>query len=379
VLYRNTLLPALQAILLLFSAFASRAQETSPLAGYGIETSYIGGKVFKHSKKFKAPIPDYSQAIDISLLQQTYGTKEWQQRRKYPLVGLGITYTDYGLDNVYGKYIGVYPILQFRIITGKKLEWTCRVGLGMGYATTHYRRFPDLDTINNAIGSHLNNFTMIATDLRYKINDQFAISIGGNFSHISNGVFKQPNLGVNMYGGHIALRYFPVTSKPARIARELEDKKNRLLVQARFAMAFSEYNAPDGPLYPIYITSAFLSKRYSSKNKAFAGLDYSYHPGTEAFLRNNEIFPGEEKSHSWKGAAFVGNEFLFGHFGLVLQLGAYIKEPYLSTSRIYQKLGYNFYLLQQEKGAVKEVCIYSMLKAHNVQAEFIEFGVGVSL
>ncbi len=182
-----------------------------------------------------------------------------------------------------------------------------------------------------------------------------------------------------MYGGHVALRYFPVTSKPARITRELEDKKNRLLFQARFAMAFNESNAPDGPLYPIYITSAFLSKRYGSKNKAFAGLDYSYHAWITAFLRNNEVYPGDEKSHAWKSAAFVGNEFLFGHFGLVLQLGYYIREPYLRTSRIYQKLGYNFYLLQQEKGAIKELCIYSMLKAHNVQAEFIEFGVGVSL
>lgn len=203
--------------------------------------------------------------------------------------------------------------------------------------------------------------------------------MGGNFSHISNGVFKQPNLGVNMYGGHIALRYFPVTSKPTRITNELEDKKNRLLFQARLGFSFTENLAPDGPLYPIYVTSAFLSKRYSSKNKVFAGLDYSYHPSIIAFLRNNGAYPGEEKSHAWKGAAFIGNEFLFGHFGLVLQLGAYIKEPHLSTSRIYQKLGYNFYLLQQEKGVVKELCLYTMLKAHNVQAEFIEFGLGVSL
>lgn len=366
-------------ILLLSLSSAAKAQETSPLAGYGIETSYIGGKVFRHTTKFKAPIPDYSQAIDISLLQQTSGAKDWQQRRRYPMVGLGITYTDYGLNNVYGKCIGAYPILQFPIITGKKLEWTFRVGLGIGYVTNYFRRYPSFDTVNNAIGSHLNNFTMFASDIRYKINDQFAVSVGGNFSHISNGVFKQPNLGVNMYGGHIALRYFPVTSNPTRISRELDKMKNRILFQARFGFSFTSNNAPDGPLYPIYVTSAFLSKRYGSKNKAFAGLDYSYHPSIVAFLRNNEIYPGEEKSHAWKGAAFVGNEFLFGHFGLVLQLGAYVKEPYLSTSRIYQKLGYNFYLLQQEKGVLKEVCLYTMLKAHNVQAEFIEFGLGVSL
>lgn len=344
-----------------------------------MEAAYVSGKIFKHSEKFKGPIPNYSQAIDINLLQQTRGNKLWQQRRNYPLVGIGITYTDYGMDSVYGKCIGAYPILQLPLVRGKKLEWTLRLGLGVGYVTRTYERVPTFDTINNAIGGHLNNFTMFATDLRYKINDQWAVSLGGNFSHISDGAWRQPNLGVNMYGGHVAVRYFPVSSKPERKNDVLLPQKNRWLLQARMGFSANEYAIADGPLYPIYVASVFASKRYASKNKAYAGLDYSYHPGITAFMRNNEISPGLEAQNSWKSAAFVGNEFLFGRLGLVLQVGFYLQQAYLRSHKYYQKLGYNFYLVQNEQGAVKELCVYTMLKTHRTQAEFIEFGVGLGL
>lgn len=379
--YRQSLITASAGILLLLSAFDTNAQESEPkrLAGYGVEVGYVGGTVFKHSPKFRAPIPDYSQAIDISILRQTCGKSDWEERRHYPVIGLGLTYTDYGIDSVYGKCIGAYPVLQIPIVGGKKLEWTFKLGLGVGYVTQSYERIPTWDTINNAVGGHLNNFTMFATDIRYKVNDQWAVSVGGNFSHISDGSWRIPNLGVNMYGAHLAVRYFPVTSRPDKRKCELENLKNRWLIQARLGFSANEHNAADGPLLPIYAGSVFASKRYAGRNKAFAGLDYSYHKGVEYFLKNNEIFPGQEAAHSWKSAAFIGNEFLMGRFGLVLQLGFYLKQAELVYPKYYQKLGYNFYLIKKEKGPVKELCIYSMLKTHRSQAEFIEFGMGVGL
>jgi hypothetical protein len=365
------------ALLLLLFSHVAIAQEKSEWAGYGAEVSYIGGNIFKHSAKFTGPIPSYSSAIDINLLQQTAGTKDWQQRRHYPLVGLGVTYTNYGMDSVYGRCVGIYPVLQLPIVTGKKVEWTLKLGLGIGFVTTFYQRYPNWNTVNNAVGSHMNNFTMFATDLRYKIDNKWAVGLGGNFSHISDGAWRQPNLGVNMFGGHVALRYFPYGDSPERIKKDLPKLKNRWLLQARLGFSANESIAPNGPTYPVYTTSVFASKRYASRNKAYAGIDYSYHVAVEAFLKNNEIYPGEEKKHSWKSAAFIGNEFLMGRFGLILQLGFYMKQATLRQGWYYQKLGYNFYLIRNEKGALKELSIYTTLKTHKVQAEFIEFGMGL--
>ncbi|OJW78538.1 MAG: hypothetical protein BGO69_00695 [Bacteroidetes bacterium 46-16] len=365
--------------LLALLCFNAQAQDAIPWAGFGIELNQSAGKVFKHTNNFLGPVPSLSVATDLNFTLHTYGNKDWQQRRHYPVVGLGLTYTNYGLDSIYGQCIGLYPNIQLPVVKGKKLEWTIRFGLGIGYVTRHYSRHETWDTLNNAIGSHINNFTLFLSDLRYHINEHWDAQVGINFSHISDGSFRQPNLGVNMYGGHLGLIYYPVMRDAPRIKRQLKPLKNRWEIQARLGMSFVSYKPFGGPLYPVFMPSLYVSKRYASRNKAFLGVDYSYHRNIYAFLQNNEIFPGEESAHSWKSAVFIGNEFLMGRFGLVLQVGYYLKQAYLKQDKYYEKLGYNFYIIQHEKGPLKELSIYSMLKTHKVVAELIEFGISAGM
>lgn len=353
------------------------AQESVPWSGFGIETNIIAGKILKHSPKFKGPIPPLSTALDINFFKQTSGKKDWQQRRKYPIVGVGITYTNYGNDAVYGYAIGVYPSLQLPIITGKNFEWTARAGFGIGFISHHYERTPVWDTLDNAIGSHFNNFSLFTTDLRYHINKHWDVQLGVNLSHISNAVLKVPNLGINMYGAHIGLRYFPVSSKPDRIVKKLSPLPNRWLVQSRLGIAFNQAGSSGGPMYRAYLASLYASKRWKSKNKVFGGIDYSYHEKVYAFLQNNEIFPGEAAAHSWKSAVFVGNEYLIGRVGIMLQVGYYLHKDYLTVEPLYEKLGCNVYLLQKEKGPLKELFLSILLKTHKTVAELTEVGIGV--
>jgi hypothetical protein len=195
---------------------------------------------------------------------------------------------------------------------------------------------------------------------------------------MSNAALRQPNLGINMYGAHIGTRYFPVTSRPARVSATLALLKNRWLGHFRLGLSGTELSAPDGPLYPVYLVSAYASKRYLSKNKAFAGIDYSYHEHIYAFQRNNEVNVGNEKANSWKGSFFFGNEFLFGRVGILLQVGIYYKQATLAMDPYYQKLGGNVYIIQSETGILKELFASCLLKTHKTQAELVEIGIGAS-
>ncbi|MCD6010442.1 MAG: deacylase [Flavipsychrobacter sp.] len=350
-----------------------------PWSGFGVEVNPFVGKVFKHNAKFHVPIPDLTTGVDVNLQVHTWGKKPWQQRRNYPTVGLGITYTNYGIDSIYGQCIGIYPNIVLTLLKAKDFEWTLRIGDGIGYVTRRYDRKKPGDTINKAIGSHLNDFAFFATDLRYHINEHWDVQLGANFTHISDASFRKPNLGVNMYGGHIGLSYYPVTSKPAHIKRNLRPLKNRILGQVRLSYALVSSYAPKGPLYPVYLASGFVSRRWISKNKAFIGLDYSYHSDIYAFQRNNEINLGEEKKYSSKSAVFFGNEFLLGRVGVVLQVGVYVKQAYLKYDAYYQKIGGHFYIVQREpgNGPIKELFISAFLKTHKTIAELGEFGIGV--
>jgi hypothetical protein len=344
--------------------------------GMGIEVNAMVGKILKHTSKFRAPIPDHSSALELAWLKQTDGRRDWEQRRNYPLWGIGACYTHYGVDSVYGQVFGVYPMLQIPLIRGKSLEWTLRVGIGVGYATRHYERYPVWDTLNNMIGSSFNNFSLFATSLRYRLNSHWSLQTGLTFSHLSNGALKQPNLGINMYSLQLGLRYWPDGDQPERIRKDRPKLKNRILGQARLGIAFNQGGGADGPMYPTYLATVYASRRYNSQNKILLGADYSYHTNAYVFQRNNEINPGHEAENSWRAALFFGHEWLFGRMAFVAQWGFYLRDP-IKNEISYQKLGYHYYIIKQEKGILKEAFLGVQLKTHLTTAELIEFGVGM--
>ena len=354
------------------------AQDQNSLQGFGIEANVLSGRIVRQTSRFQGPIPASSNAFDLNFVWQTYGKKDWQQRRNFPLIGIGATYTDYGMNQVYGNCIGIYPNIQIPLIRGKNLEWTFRLGDGLGYVTKKYQTTAPIDTLNDAIGSHLDDFGVFMMDLRMHFDDHWQFQLGANFTHISNADYHQPNQGVNMAGLHLGVQYFPVTDRPKHIIRELPKLSNRWLFEFRYGMSFKEARAPKigDPIAPAYHGTGYVSRRWLSKNKLFAGIDYAYHKDVYDFLINYEVDYGHAKAHSWDGAFLIGNEFLEGRVGFVTQLGVYYHQTYLKFDAVYEKIGVNFYLIQKEHGPVKELFLSAMLLTHEIVAEYAEFGIG---
>lgn len=357
----------------------AQAQEQSE-SGFGVEVNLLAGKVVKHSAKFTAPVPALSSALDVNLVWKTNGTKDWQYRRKFPQIGVGATFTDYGNDRVFGKCLGVYPNLQIPIVSRDKWEWTTRLGLGAGYVTRKFQYEAPEDTINTAIGTHVNAFAIFMMDVRHHLNDHWQLQYGLNFTHISNGGTIQPNLGINMVGGHAGVLYYPGTYRPKPIKREVCTLSNRWLFSARMNISYKQARAAGRPVLPTYMPSVFVSRRWRCKNKYFFGVDYAFHNDVLAFMRYYDVFSDYQKQRrgSWDGYVFAGNEFLVGRLGILAQVGVNYKNTFLKFDPVCQKIGGHFYLIQQEKGPVKEVFLSAILLTHGAVAELIEFGVGAS-
>jgi hypothetical protein len=367
------------AICLIYS-IDIQAQDNDPLAGFGVEVNSLSGKIIKHSVNFTSPIPPLSTALDVNFIWQTYGRKEWQQRRNFPLIGVGITYTDYGNNLVFGRCVGIYPNFQIPLIRGKNLEWTFRIGNGLGYVTRKYQTKAPVDTVNRAVSTNLNDFAILMTDVRYHMNDHWNLQVGANLTHISNACYYQPNLGINMVGLHLGVQYFPVTSRPKPIVRKLPTLSNRILFEARASISYKEARAAGNPILPSYIYAGFLSKRWLSKNKMFIGADYAWHGDVYAFLKNYGVYiERNQRDYAWDGAFFAGNEFLIGRLGLVGQVGVYYHQTFLKFDAFYEKIGGNFYIIRQEHGPVKEVFVSALLLTHEIIAQFAEFGIGVGI
>jgi hypothetical protein len=364
-------------LVVLFCVLQVHAQDTahrkSPV---GIEANFLAGRIVKHSAKFTAPVPPLSLAFDLNVAWQSCGTKDWHQRCGYPVTGIGIVYTDYRSNNIFGKCVGVYPNMQVPVIRAKNLEWTFRFGVGAGYVTRKYQRAPTMDTINTAISTHLNAFVLYVTDIRYHLNQHLDVQAGANFTHISNALYREPNLGVNMCGAHIGIRYFPETSRPKPLVRDLPKLKNRWLVEARAGISHKEARAAGNPVEPAYIGALSVSRRFAGKTKLFAGIDAAYHKDVYAFLINYGVEYGREKQHSWDGGFFAGGEYMVGRLGLVAMVGVYYQQTFLDFDPVYQKMGGKYYLWNREKGLAKEFYLTAFLNTHGVVAEYAEFGMG---
>jgi len=365
-------------VLMLFISSASFSQEQEKWSGTGIDANLLLGKMIKHTSKFTGVLPRQSYALQLNFVKQTYGQKEWHQRRNFPQICLGFVFVDYNMPQVYGSVIGVFPNVQIPLVKWKKLEWVMNAGMGLGYATKPYERLPKPNLENVAIGGHWNNVSPFSTDVRWQINQHLEVQTGMNFIHVSNASLQQPNLGINLWAAHVGIRYFPITNNPKKIYKKLKPLNNRWLFSGRYSMAFYEKNPADGPLYPVYMAAVFASKRYWGKNKVYGGLDYTYNSGMYVFLKSIEDQQGKEKLASTQVAAFVGNEFLVGRLGVVFQLGVYLKELHDSHEILYQKVGGNFYFYKSEKGILKEAYGTVLLKTHKAVAEFAEIGVGLS-
>ena len=363
-------------LLALLCPFCCPAQQL-PFSGFGIEANEFVGKVFKHEPKFTLPIPALSTATDINLMLHTYGRKPWEQRTHYPTIGFAFVYINYGMDAVYGRCYGMYPNITLPVISSRNWEWTIRLGEGLSYVSRTFQRTAPVDTINVAIGTHINGITTFMTDLRYHVSDHWDVQLGAGATHISDASYGKPNLGINVAGAHVGVRYFPVTSKPMRIHDTLPKLSNRWLAEARVSMAMTARNTNGGPLYPVYIASVYASRRWHNVDKYFVGADYYYHEDIYAYLRNTGLAAGHEVANSYQAAVFAGNEFLLGRFGILLQMGAYLHQTYVKLDPVYEKVGGQYYIVQKEHGFVKELFLSVFLKTHQTVAELAEFGVGV--
>lgn len=365
------------AITLLLAFQANCYAQNAAWSGFGIESNVMINKMIRHSPKFTGPLPDQTYSVELNFVKKTFGQKEWQQRRNYPQLGIGIYYNNYNMPDVYGQAFGIFPNIQLNLIKGEHFEWTVKAGMGVCYDTRPYERTPNPNLENVAIGGHWNNISPFSTDIRWKIDSHWDLQAGFNFSHVSNAAFQEPNLGINVYGAHIGMRYFPVTSEPKKIIRKLQPLKNRWLFHAKYGMGFIESSPADGPLNPVYMGAVYVSKRYWSKNKIIGGFDYTYNSAKYAKLKSIEHFQGHEYSQSTQAAVFLGNEFLVGRLGILFQAGFYLHKMDEQNDLIYEKLGGNFYLVQKEKGVLKELFFSALLKTHAAQAEMFEMGIGV--
>ncbi len=117
-----------------------------------------------------------------------------------PVPGLGYYLSNLGNNEVYGYVHAAYFNMLLPLVTGA-YPIQLKLGLGPAYVTRKYD--PDHNPLNRALGSHANAYGQISlTGGIPIIRDRWLLRAGISFHHVSNGLLKAPNQGINTLTFH---------------------------------------------------------------------------------------------------------------------------------------------------------------------------------
>lgn len=321
------------------------------------------------------------------------GTKNWHDNYRYPDVGVNFIFGSLGNKDVLGNIAAFLPEISFRQKLSEKWSISETAGLGISYFNKPYEQVSNPE--NSIIGSHITFCASAAVNFEYRLKKNISLISRACIYHSSNAHTALPNVGLNVPLIGIGIRYLP-RDEPAIVKRDSAFKFDKKIhFNARLGLGINEQGsstAPtNGPKYPIYITSLFITKNITPVNKLQAGIEGWYNTGVYDYITSQDFYAENQKINSMALVFFVGHEFLFGHFSLVAQGGIYIHNPFYKEKlkrgsnespmaklkTIFPaRLGYQYYLFDATVKHRHNLFIGVYIKTNLGQADFLDTGIG---
>lgn len=323
--------------------------------GKVVSMNVYSGKLLNIHPAF--PSTSHARAMDINFILKTSGKKYWHQFYQYPDFGVSLSLIDFGNKKTLNQGIGLHPFLNFRYHVTNNLKFNLRTGLGAAYFFKPYNTF--FNPNNLVIGSHITAFISLNSILSWQVNPLVSLHFGGAFWHYSNAHYSIPNIGANavMCNGGISYQI----AKEITSVSEHKELNKKIMLNFALGGGLQETEGTtspqDGPRYPVYYGSAYVSKRLSYKTNIQMGINANYYSDYLRIIINQELFDSHERLNAWKIVVFAGHELMFGRLSFLTQLGINVHYPirekqvsndlvnksflkrYLST-----KIGFNYYL-----------------------------------
>lgn len=358
-------------LLCLFSFSIGKAQRIGiSKEEISIDAKYCLGSIYKHTQKLHLDPPTQSSELEISITHRTFGKRYWERINNCPAPSINFCWSQYG--DFLGNAFSIYPGIEWSLLRNNSIDWRLKMGGGIGYAAQRWTRS---DTMNNYLGSHLNNFTAISSGVSFRVSEHLAFEAGGRLSHMSNGAFRMPNFGINLFSAYAGISYHPTGANQNIRAQATTALSPPLMIGLRSSLAWSEQKIPNGPLASIFTQTIYLTKPFLRKHLLMVGADIALNNKALSNYRYNYL-DGNLTRSAISSSVFIGGELLYGRMGIPFQLGIFTKQIRNESAWWYQKFGFQYYLFRNEVSTLKRLYIGPMLKSNKINADYIEFCLG---
>lgn len=322
-------------------------------------------------------LPEYSfirqqsnssiQGFEISLLNQSDGSKYWHRLYNFPEAGVGFFHSGLGNSVLFGHQSALFFQTGSSIYRSRneKLAFPWQLGVGLCRVSEKYDA--QTNPFNVAVGSHINIYFRAAVSWNLHLGEKFILTQGLTFHHLSNANMSEPNIGLNWLTLHHSISFGP-KGVGSRVVSEVPSKDQRIAHQV-----YANYG--------IKHTRSFESYKYSTASLSYSalwvpsyivsfgiGADFFYDSSVKDELETSQReFKNQYYFHS---GIHIEQKMVYNKMSFGIQEGVYIglKE------KVGNHVLYNRAFLQRE--LTKSLSIMLSVKTHLHILDHVELGLG---
>ena len=303
---------------------------------------------------------------ELSLSTRLTGSKNWHQAYKNPIVGITLLATSVGNQAILGNSFGALGFIDFPMSRSEKHFLSAKLSLGLGYISKVYN--PQTNPKDVAISSHFNAMLCLGIQGRWYWNEKNALLYSFDLTHLSNGSFSIPNLGLNMPNVGIGYERQIGSKNVQKVQPRFIEKtsffRNWKLTSIGI-LSGKEIFPSGGKRYPVYAISQMLHKQFRPKVAMELAFDVI---SKQALFGYRSYIPKTQWSVLQIGT-YAGFALPLNKLRIVLGMGVYLKDRYDMDNELYHRVGIRY---QCNNGLLFNV----VLKSHWAKADYTEWGIG---
>lgn len=370
---------------------------------YEVKGGFLIGKIYPHCPNLKAIAKDKVKGGEIAFEISADGENEWQQFWRFPNVGIGLGAINLGNDQLLGNVIYAYPYVAIPFVDSRIFGLNLKIGTGISYVTKTWADGDTLNgvnapTANGAFSSPINCYITAGINTDIKITEQVSLYADIGLSHMSNGSFRNPNFGMNIYQSQMGIRYAfgrmynrlvynPAYGLPfdfegkivaSAFSRQVnfKDHQNYLVGSIHIGMTtpLTDWYAIGGGADIFY--DGIFTNRPTEHNPTF----------TKYLIEEDKI------TNKIKTGLSLNNELIMGRVTGVIDLGFYLYDPIRNRyADIKEKRGlfykydpsiedgWSYFRLALRYRVYDNFVLQIGVKSHIHKAEMLEVGIGYML
>ena len=349
---------------------------TLPLNAQGPDNRLFAGfqyhqqKLWSHRPEIEPYTGKLVHSYEMILGFKASGEKAWHQLYNNPAYGLGFFYSNLGFPDVLGEVRSGF--LFFEVPLGNHHLIKRRINMSLGLSRLSQFYDPITNPENRFIGTPWNVHFNFKYGLRLILANRIELLPGVSFTHYSNGAYKMPNRGLNLFDLNLGMRVYaaaqPRSETSAKGPYEVTggDKQRFLLF---YGTGLMQRDIGD-PHYRAHTFSLAFDERTGPRCRWGVGLEVFYDEHARDLAVEQLMHP--DFGDMIRAGGYVSHELIFNRMSLLFNLGAYVYYGQKPARPIYKRAA-----LRYDLG--HGLFAHFGIKAHEGRADHMEWGLGIAL